>query len=106
MASAATRPSSPRTSTTVSSARTNQETAVGETRARPPDLLSGDSGARARDPTAIYEHYQDLGGENSRSSTVKYPKKLDEYELIEQTVDGWVAVNETLAAPRREARIA
>ncbi len=56
-------------------------------------------------PGAIYEHYEELGGTNSRQATVKYRKKLDEYDLIEQTVDGWVAVDETLRAPRREQRV-
>lgn len=56
-------------------------------------------------PTDIYEHYEDLGGENTRQSTVKYRRKLDEYDLIEETVDGWVAVDETIEAPRRERRV-
>jgi Cdc6-like AAA superfamily ATPase len=53
-------------------------------------------------PTEIHEQYQALGGENTPSATLKYRKKLDEYDLIEQTVDGWAAVDETLAVPRRE----
>ncbi len=53
-------------------------------------------------PVEIFEHYDRLGGEHSRQTTVKYRRKLDEYELIEETLDGWIAVDETLAAPLRE----
>ncbi|WP_435118907.1 hypothetical protein [Halolamina sp. C58] len=54
----------------------------------------------------IYDHYEDLGGSNSRTATLKYRRKLDEYDLIEKTADGWVVVDETLAAPQREQRVA
>ncbi|NHX37181.1 MULTISPECIES: Cdc6/Cdc18 family protein [Halolamina] len=57
-------------------------------------------------PQRIYEHYQNLGGESTRQSVVNYRKKLDEYDLIECVEAGWVVVDETLAAPRREARVA
>ena len=57
-------------------------------------------------PVEIHEQYEALGGAKSRTATLKYRKKLDEYDLIEQTVDGWVVVDEALAAPRREQRVA
>ncbi|NHX37863.1 MULTISPECIES: Cdc6/Cdc18 family protein [Halolamina] len=55
-------------------------------------------------PQQIHDHYEDLGGGNSRSATLKYRRKLDEYDLIEKTADGWAVVDKTLAAPRREQR--
>ncbi|WP_435118910.1 hypothetical protein [Halolamina sp. C58] len=50
----------------------------------------------------IHEHYEALGGSNSRTATLKYRQKLDEYDLIEQTVDGRDVVDETLASPLRK----
>ncbi|GAB7095298.1 DNA replication protein Orc1 [Halolamina litorea] len=57
-------------------------------------------------PQEIFEGYEELGGSNTRQMVVQYRKKLDEYGLIQETPDGWVAVDETLAAPLREQRIA
>jgi len=56
-------------------------------------------------PVEMFEHYQQLGGEHSRQATVTYRKKLHEYELITEAGDGWVVVDETLAAPLREQQV-
>ncbi len=57
-------------------------------------------------PVAIYEHYERLATDpNSRQATVKYRRKLEEYDLIESTGNGWVAVDQTLTVPRRERQV-
>jgi len=55
-------------------------------------------------PVEIFDHYEELGGTNSRQATVKYRRKLDEYDLLECTVGGWLVVDEALAAPLRQQR--
>jgi len=58
-------------------------------------------------PVAIYDHYERLASDpNCRQATVNYRRKLKQYDLIEETDCGWVAVDETLAAPRRKPQVA
>lgn len=58
-------------------------------------------------PGELYERYKKtVEAPKTRQAVVKYRKKLARYELIEETATGWVAVDETLAAPLRETRMA
>lgn len=55
----------------------------------------------------VHEIYQERSADpRTRQQVSNYLAKLDEYDLAERVDAGWVAVDETLAAPEREKRLA
>lgn len=55
-------------------------------------------------PQRIFERYAAMADDAStRQMVAEYRKKLAEYGLVEHTDNGWVAVDETLSAPQRQA---
>jgi len=54
-------------------------------------------------PQRIFEQYAVQADDpSSRQMVVRYRHKLAEYDLIKETEDGWITVDQTLTAPLRE----